>query len=37
VLFDKTGKSYRFERNLSREQQEMFYESFKQYLPEEKK
>nr|WP_321358084.1 hypothetical protein [uncultured Draconibacterium sp.] len=35
VMFDKTGKSYRFEQNLSREQQEMFYESFKRYLPKE--
>ncbi|WP_163321951.1 hypothetical protein [Draconibacterium mangrovi] len=34
VLFDKTGKSYRFEQNLSREQQEMFYESFKRCLPD---
>lgn len=35
VMFDKTGKSYRFEQNLSREQQEMFYESFKRYMPDE--
>lgn len=35
VLFDKTGTSYRFEQNLSREQQEMFYESFKRYMPQE--
>ncbi|MDX8338811.1 hypothetical protein SLH46_06440 [Draconibacterium sp. IB214405] len=37
VFFDNTGKSIRFEQKLSREQQEMFYEKFKRYLPQEEK